>query len=84
MNWSSGVVADVPTGDVTVTSTVPELANGSTAVICVEELTVKLVAALLPNATADALVKLVPVTTTVVPPPVGPALGLTDDTLGRL
>jgi hypothetical protein len=45
-------------------------------------LTVKLVAALAPNETALASVKLVPVTTTVLPPDAGPALGVTDVTVG--
>ena len=38
------------------------------AVMCVEELTVKLVAAVLPNITDVAPVKFVPVMTTDVPP----------------
>ena len=53
------------------------------AVICVELLTVKLVAAIPPNVTdVFATLKLVPVMTTVVPPPVGPELGLTLVTVG--
>ena len=77
-------MADVPEAVVTVTLTVPAASAGSTAVICVAELTVKLVAAVLPNFTAVAPVKLVPVMTTVVPPAVGPVLGLTAVTVGTV
>jgi len=48
----------------------------------VPELTVKLVAATVPNFTAVAPVKLVPVMVTDVPPLVGPAFGLTPVTVG--
>ena len=46
---------------------IPEVAAGTTAVICVAELTVKLVALVVPMATAVAPVKPVPVIT-IVPP----------------
>ncbi len=62
-------VALVPAAVVTVMSTVP--ANdraGEVAVIDVAELTVKAVAFVVPNFTAVAPVKLVPVTVTVAPP----------------
>ena len=56
---------------------------GAVAVICVALLTVKPVAGVAPNATPVAPVKLVPVTTTVVPPASGPAVGEIDVTVGR-
>ena len=77
-------VAEVPAAVVTVTLTVPAASAGSTAVICVVELTVKLVAAVLPNITAVAPVKFVPVMTTEVPPATGPVLGLTAVTVGSV
>jgi hypothetical protein len=83
MNWSAADVAEVPTGVVTVTSTVPAVPEGLIAVICVDELTVKLVAAVPPKSTALVLVKLLPVTTTEVPPAVGPAVGLTEETFAN-
>ena len=67
---------------VTVTSTTPAEALGSTAVIEVALLTVKLVAVVVPNFTALELLRLVPVIATVVPPANGPAVGLTPVTVG--
>ena len=64
----------VPPGVVTATDTAL-LPAGETAVICVAESTVKLVANVPPNVTADALVKFVPVMTTDVPPAAGPDAG---------
>ena len=61
----------VPPIVVTLTVTDPEPA-GLTAVIWVAEFTTKLAAAVLPNITAVAPVKLVPVMVTLVPPVVGP------------
>ena len=58
------------------------LSAGETAVISVDETTVKLVAAIWPKATLVAPVKLVPVMVTVVPPAVGPELGETPVTVG--
>ena len=58
----------------TVTSTVPA-AGGAVAVMLVALLTVKLVAAVVPNLTALAPVKPVPVIVTEVPPVLGPELG---------
>ena len=52
------------------------------AVIWVALLTVKLVAVVAPNLTAVAPVRLVPVIVTLVPPAVGPAVGLTEVTVG--
>jgi|ERR1700683_2179099 len=65
----------VPDGAVTVTSTVAAVCAGDTAVIEVGELTVKLVAAIAPNITALAPVKLVPVIVTAVPPAAVPLVG---------
>ncbi len=59
-------MALVPPGVVTVTSTVPAVPAGAVAVMLVALLTVKLVAAVEPNLTAVAPVKLVPVIVTVV------------------
>ena len=50
--------------------------------ICVAELTVKPVAAAVPNLTAVAPVRFVPVMVTLVPPVVGPVVGLTTVTAG--
>ena len=63
------------------TSTVPVPA-GTVAVICVAELTMKPVAAVAPKVTAVAPLKLVPVMVTLVPPPVGPPVGLKAVTVG--
>src|SRR5690242_467165 len=63
-------------------STAPALPAGAVAVIDVEELTVNDVAAVLPNLTAVAPLKLVPVIATDVPPASGPAAGVTDVTAG--
>ena len=75
-------MALVPLGVVTVTSTVPAPADGEMAVTWVEELTVKLVAALEPKLTALAPVKLVPVMTTGLKPDSGPETGLSALTAG--
>ncbi|MEY9227935.1 hypothetical protein ABIF78_000258 [Bradyrhizobium japonicum] len=81
MNWSAADVGDVPPDVVTLTSTVP-VPGGDVAVIWVAELTVKPVAAVAPNVTAVAPVKLVPVIVTTVPPPAGPDVGESDVTAG--
>jgi hypothetical protein len=75
------VVALVPLGVVTVTSTVP-LPAGLVAVICVAVLPVSAVAAAVPNLTAVAALKLVPVMTTDVPPAAGPPVGASMVTVG--
>ncbi len=62
----------------TVTETVPA---GETAVICVELLTAKL-AAVLPKCTASTTLRKLPVMTTLVPPTVGPDVGVKPDTVG--
>ena len=68
------VMALVPPGVVTVTSTVPVPA-GAVALMEVALVTVKLAAAVDPNLTAVAPVKSVPVRVTVVPPEAGPLAG---------
>ena len=78
---SPTVMAEVPTPLVTWTSTVPAPA-GATAVICVLELTAKLVGRRGAKGDAGEPAKLLPVMMTVVPPRVEPSLGLSDDTDG--
>jgi hypothetical protein len=75
VNTSSGLVAEVPAGVVTVTSAVPVPA-GAVAVMEVSEFTVKLLAGALPNFTAVAPVKPLPDTVTTVCPAAGPNVGL--------
>ena len=74
MNWSAALVALVPRGrgdgDVDCAR-----AGGAVAVMLVALLTVKLVAAVVPNLTALAPVKPVPVIVTEVPPVLGPEVG---------
>ena len=72
----------MPPGVVTVTSTVPALPAGETAVIWVAELKVKLAALVAPNITAVTPVKSVPVMTTEVPPAVGPLVVAREVTVG--
>ena len=66
----------------TVISTVPADSAGEVAVIWVEELTVKPVAAVEPKSTAVAPVKLVPVIVTEVEPEVEPEVGEMEVTVG--
>ena len=82
VNSSTGEVALVPPGVVTVTSTVPAVPAGETAVIWVAEVTVKLDAETVPNFTTVAPVNPVPVTVTVVPPATGPDAGVIPVTVG--
>ena len=70
MNLSAELVALVPPGPVTVTSTVPDPA-GEVAVIDVAEFTTTPVAALPPKATVSPAAKFVLVMVTVVPPNAG-------------
>ena len=81
MNWSAASVGEVPPVVVTLTSTVPVPA-GDVAVICVAELTVKLVAAVAPKVTAVAPVNPVPVIVTDVPPVVDPDVGAIEVKVG--
>jgi len=73
--WSAATFAVVPPAVVTAMYTAPVACGGATAVIWVEETTLKLVAASVPNATFVAPVNPVPVIVTVVPPVVGPDVG---------
>ena len=66
----------------TVISTVPADSAGEVAVIWVEELTVKPVAAVEPKSTAVAPVKLVPVIVTEVEPEVEPEVGVMEVMVG--
>src|SRR5579863_33707 len=75
-------MAEVLAPTVTVTSTVDAPWAGEVAVMDPALLTVKLVAATLPNFTALAPVKLVPVMVTMVPPAVEPEAGLRPVTVG--
>ena len=72
----------MPPGVVTATSTVPAAWAGVIAVMVVALTTVKLVAAVPPNVTAVAPVRLVPVMVTLVPPSVVPLAGVIDVTVG--
>ena len=82
MYWSFALVALVPPGVVTVTSTVPSVPAGAVAVMEVGPFTVKFAAAVVLNFTALAPVKPVPVMVTDVPPVLGPEVGLTEVTAG--
>ena len=74
--------AFVPFGVVTSTLAEPALPAGVTHVMDVAEFTVKLVHALPPTVTADALLKLLPVMVMFMPPAVEPDVGDTDVTEG--
>ena len=76
------MTALVPFGVVTVTSTAPAACAGDVAVIEVAFTTAKLAAAVPPNDTAVAPVKLVPLMVMLVPPAAGPEFGLTPVTVG--
>ncbi|KRC90086.1 hypothetical protein ASE25_11390 [Terrabacter sp. Root85] len=65
----------VPPGVVTLTVTAPAEPAGLVALTCVELTTVRLVPAIVPNFTAVAPVRLLPVMVTTVPPVVGPVVG---------
>jgi hypothetical protein len=80
-NASAEDAAEAPPGETTVTSTVPVPA-GLNAVSWVSLAMATFVAGVVPNSTAVALVKPVPMTVTGVPPAAGPKLGLTDETVG--
>ena len=81
MKWSAELVALVPIGVVTVTSTVPAEPAGEVAVTEVL-LIVPIVAALAPKWTAEVLARAKPVIVTTVPPAVVPLVGDTEVTLG--
>lgn len=85
MYWSLAAVALVPAAVVTVMSTVPAAPAGAMAVSdeALETLTPEAVVA--PNFTVVLpATKLLPEIATVVPPPIGPELGETLDTVGTL
>ena len=71
----------MPPTVVTVTSIVPAVPGGATALICVGPRTEKLVAGVPPKDTALALDRFVPVIVTVLPPAVGPEVGLRELTV---
>jgi hypothetical protein len=82
VNWSAGVARLVPSGVVTVMSTVPSSpVGGLTVVISVSEFTVKSTGSE-PNSTSVALVKSDPEIVTSLPPLSVPTLGLTLVTVG--
>ena len=64
----------MPPGVITVIGELPVPA-GAVAVICVADTTVKEAALVLPNSTALALSRLLPVSVTTTPPAVGPWAG---------
>ena len=74
----------VPAGVVTATFTGPAAWAGVVQVIVWASTTTRLVAAEPPNVTDDALVKVVPVIVTGVPPEVFPKLGVQVATTGRM
>ena len=80
-NWSAGPMALVPSGVVTVTSTVPTGSAGVVALIDVSDTTTN-GADLPPKSTPVAPVKPLPRMVTVVPPVAGPEVGLTAVTAG--
>ena len=67
---------------VTLTVTVPATWASVTAVTFVGDVTVKLVAAVVPNVTEVAPNRPVPVMATVVPPLVVPEVGVTEEIVG--
>jgi hypothetical protein len=75
VNWSAELVAEVPPGVATVTSTTPAEPAGEVAVTLVSFTTVNEVAAVLPKLTAVAPVSPLPAMVTTVPPASGPAMG---------
>jgi hypothetical protein len=76
-------VVDVAMEFVTATAAAPAAPPGEVALMCVESVTVTLVAGTPANVTAaPVVVKLVPTIATGVPPAVGPWFGVTDVTVG--
>jgi hypothetical protein len=82
VNRSDAEIADVPLGVVTVTSMVSAPCGGATAMICVSELMLNELDCTVPNATAVAPAKLLPVMVTTAPPAVLPDEGLMPVTTG--
>jgi hypothetical protein len=81
VNWSAGLVVDVPADDATVTSTVPEPA-GLVTVIWLSEPTSTIVPGAVPKATPVAEANPLPVTVTASPPAAEPEVGDKPDTTG--
>jgi hypothetical protein len=77
VKWSADDTGLVPAGEVTVTSTAPAAPAGATAVIEVAELTVKLVAGVVPKRTEPTSTRPEPVMWTEVPPATAPWYGAT-------
>ena len=73
----------VPPGVVILMATVPAAWALVLALMVVAPVTVNVVAVVVPNLTAVAPVKLVPVMVTVVPPAMGPAVGVKLVMVGR-
>jgi hypothetical protein len=82
--WSAVLVALVPFGVTTVTSTVPAAKAGDVETTVVSELTAKSVAAMVPKLTAVAPVKPEPLTVTEFPPATEPVEGEMLVTTGAL
>ena len=82
MNLSEEDAGEVPPGVTTVILTVPADPAGDTAVISVDESTVKLVASMEPKSTYPAPERFSPVIVTLVPPEVGPVVGEMEETTG--
>lgn len=82
MNLSAIEVVEVPPGVVTVRSTTPAASAGAVAVMDVAE-SAEVAPATVPNLTAVAAERFVPVMTTLVPPAIGPFVGRIPVTAGR-
>src|SRR5262249_7944751 len=76
VNWSLAVLAEIPAAVLTVMCKAPAAWAGLTAVREVADCTLNEGAGRPPKKTPLTLVKFVPVTVTVVPPPLGPEPGL--------
>jgi len=83
VNWSAEEVALVPPGLVTVTSTVPNACPGEVTEIVSAE-TVRMVAYVVPNWTAEVPRKPLPLIVTVSPPAVDPLVGEIPVTVGPI
>jgi hypothetical protein len=82
VNWSALSVGLEPFGVVIVTSKVPAASAGATALIRVDEDTLKLDAGAVPKSTLVAPLKPVPLMVTLVPPVLGPLAGEMEVTVG--
>ena len=84
MNFGERVVLEVPAGFDTETTTEPAAWDLVVAVIVAAFVITNEAAVVVPNLTEVALVKCVPVIFTVVPPALGPLLGVREVTVGRV